>query len=105
MQIEDIYQAQADAVMEFMESNGIKREVLNIIVGPRSHRGVSIPQIAAAQHRATVLKLYQDGIKQVEIARRTGRSQSGIAMLLKRERERGNVEKRTYDARARIELS
>ena len=99
MHILDIYRVQADMILEFMESKGIKKEALDIITGPPAWTSASIPQVAQAEHRTKVFKLYKDGVKQIDIARMTGRSQSGIAMLLKRERERGNLEKRTYDAR------
>ena len=99
MHIIDIYRVQADMILEFMENKGIKKEALNLITGPPAWTSTSIPQVAQAEHRIKVFKLYKDGVKQVDIARMTGRSQSGIAMLLKRERERGNLEKRTYDAR------
>ena len=106
MHILDVYRVQADMVLEFMESKGIKKEALYTIVAspfwsaPRSpHISQRVYGQAAAEHRAKVSKLYKDGVKQTEIARMTGRSQSGIAMLLKRERDKGNLEKRAYDAR------
>ena len=98
----EIYRAQADMILEFMENNGIKREALDIIVGPPAWSTSSAPY-AAAQHKAKVYKLYTDGVKQSDIARITGRSESGIAMMLQRGRQKGEVGKRTYDARHAIQ--
>jgi hypothetical protein len=98
----EIYRAQADMILEFMETNGIKREALDIIVGLPAWSPTSAMQ-AAAQHKAKVYKLYTDGLKQQDIARITGRSQSGIAMMLQRGRQKGEVGKRTYDARHAIQ--
>ena len=100
----EIYRAQADMVLEFMESKGIKKDVLDIIVGPPAWSASSIPKIAQAEHKAMVCKLYADGMKQVQIARMTGRSQSGIAMLLQRARDKGEIPRRSYDARHAIQL-
>ena len=88
MHIHDIHRVQADMALEFMENNGIKREALDIIVGLPGWSPSSIPKLAAAQHKSLVLKLSEDGIKQSDIARMTGRSQSSIAMLLKRARQK-----------------
>ena len=99
MHIIDIYRVQADMILEFMESKGIKKEALNLITGPPAWSTSGIPRVAQTEHRTKVFKLYQEGVKQAEIARMTGRSQSGVSILLKRERERGNLEKRAYDAR------
>ena len=99
MHIIDIYRVQADMILEFMESKGIKTEALNLITGPPAWSTSGMPRVALTQHKTKVLKLYQGGVKQADIARMTGRSQSGVSILLKRERERGNLEKRTHDAR------
>ena len=99
MHIIDIYRVQADMILEFMESKGIKKEALHLITGPPTWSTSGMPRVALTQHKTKVLKLYQGGVKQADIARMTGRSQSGVSILLKRERERGNLDKQTYDAR------
>ena len=98
----EIYRVQADMILEFMETNGIKREALDIIVGPPAWSTSSAPQ-AAAQHKAKVYKLYTDGVKQIDIARLTDRTPSGIAQLLQRARNNGEIGKHTYDARYAIQ--
>jgi DNA-binding MarR family transcriptional regulator len=98
----EMYRAQADMLLEFMENNGIKQEALDVVLGRPAWSAASIHQISMAQYRAKVFKLYKDGVKQSDIARMTGRSQSSIAMLLQRARQKGEIEKRAYDARGRI---
>ena len=91
MDITDIYRAQADMILEFMESKGIKKEVLNLITGPPSWSASGIPQRAQAEHKAKVFRLHANGVKQKDIARMTGRSQAAISVLLKRNRAKGNI--------------
>ena len=99
MHIIDIYRVQADMILEFMESKGIKKEALHLITGPPTWSTSGMPRVALTQHKTKVLKLYQGGVKQADIARMTGRSQAGISMLLQRARNNGEIKKRTYDAR------
>jgi hypothetical protein len=110
MDINDINQAQANSILQFMENNGIKKDVLRFLVnadmGLGQHQVVSPkgnPQnpyrIQQAQHKARVIKLYLEGYSQVNIARLTGRTQSGISCLLQRARDNGEIAKRSFDAR------
>ena len=91
MDITDIYRAQADTILEFMESKGIKKEVLNLIASPPLQSTARKPQTPRANHRAKVFALYAKGVPQTDIARITGRSQSAISVLLKRNRAKGNI--------------
>jgi len=93
MDITDIYRAQSDMILEFMESKGIKKEVLNLIVIPplRSTAWKPWSSRSRADHRAKVLALHAQGVTQSDIARMTGRTQSAISFLLKRNRAKGYI--------------
>ena len=92
----EIHRAQADMVLEFMESKGIKKEALDIITGPPSWSASGIPQVAQAEHKIMVFKLYAEGVPQRDIARMTGRTESGISQMLQRARNNGEISKRKW---------
>jgi len=91
MDITDIYRAQADTILEFMESKGIKKEVLSLIDSPPLQSTARKPWSSRADHRAKVFALHAKGVNQSDIARMTGRSQAAISVLLKRNRAKGNI--------------
>ena len=115
MDMNDIAQAQADSILQFMETNGIKKDVLRLLVDVKDlgHFQLLSPKsnpqnphmVQATQHKAKVIRLYLEGVSQVNIARITGRTQSGISCLLQRARNKGEIQKRSFDARQTIPFS
>ena len=87
MLLKDIKAIQADALKQFIESNGIPADALLKVVvdsNPIIATTVRPTRIDAAAYKAQVWAWHKEGVKQLEIARRTGRTQSAISVLLTR---------------------
>ena len=87
MLLKDIKAIQADALKQFMKSNGIPADVLlEVVIGSNPMMGTAVrpTNIDMASYKAQVWAWHKEGVKQSEIARRTGRTQSAISVLLTR---------------------
>ena len=87
MLLKDIKAIQADALKQFMKSNGISADVLLEVVidsNPMMRNVVRPTRLAPmVSYKAQVWAWHKEGIKQSEIGRRTGRTQGAISHLLK----------------------
>ena len=89
MLITDVKLTQSTMLKQFIEDNHIAPDVaLSVLAEGTPAMNTSRPMsIDFASYKAQVWAWHLAGVSQTEIARRTGRKQPGISLLLKRMKE------------------
>ena len=92
---EDIQTSQAHKVLEFMEANGISKDVLHHIIKPKPQVRVLFGQkMVEDPVRDKIFYLYEEKSTIKEIVRQTGRSEGSIRGVIQRGLNHGLIQKR-----------
>lgn len=93
---EDVQTSQAHKVLEFMEANGIAKEVLHYIIEPKKRPVHWNPRQEVVEDpvRDQVFHLYEQRYSYRQICKKTGRSDGSIRGLIQRGINHGLIQKR-----------